>query len=534
MADEAAQSKLRQEIARRRTFAIISHPDAGKTTLTEKLLLYSGMLRTAGMVGARKGRAASSDWMGMEQERGISITASAMQFTYKNTVINVLDTPGHQDFSEDTYRTLTAADSVIMVIDAAKGVEEQTRKLFQACHLRGIPVLTFVNKMDMPARDPLDLMAEVEDVLGIHATARNWPIGSGKEFQGVINRDTSECLLFTKTGVAGSTIPLCERVPLADAAAHPRLGPELAGQLTDELELLAEAGNPYSEADYLAGDVTPVFFGSALTNFGVEPLFDTFVETAPCPGKRKATTSSGEDITIAPDDERFSAFVFKLQANMNKMHRDCVAFLRVNSGKYQRELQVKHQRSGKKFAMPAPHSLVVSERSTVTEAWPGDVIGVINKGQFQIGDTIAEKGDFTFEPLPKFQPELFARVRPRDLGKQKGFNKGIEQLVAEGTVQLLHDGNDTGGRPILAAVGRLQFDVMQYRMEDEYNTAIEVEELPFTCSAWLEGDRESFQAPFNARMVVDQHGRQMVLFASSWDKDYAAKNNPGHQLLDYA
>ncbi|MDA3959465.1 MAG: peptide chain release factor 3 [Planctomycetota bacterium] len=530
--DQPSQGHLRNEIARRRTFAIISHPDAGKTTLTEKLLLYSGMLRTAGMVGARKGNAASSDWMGMEQERGISITASAMQFPYKDVIVNVLDTPGHQDFSEDTYRTLTAADSVIMVIDAAKGVEDQTRKLFEACRIRRIPVMTFVNKFDLPTRDPLDLMAEVEEVLGIQASARNWPVGSGREFCGVIDRDTNIIELYTKTAAAGAARPEVEHIGMADAAAHPRIGESLAAQLHDELELLKEAGNPYTREAYLAGEVSPVFFGSAFTNFGVEPLFDSLIKVAPCPSERKATTSKGEDIIVEPDETKFAAFVFKLQANMNPKHRDCVAFLRVNSGVYRKELSVKHQRSGKKFAMPSPHSLVVNERSTVVEAYPGDIIGIISKGQFAIGDTILEKGDYQFEPLPRFQPELFARVRPSDLGKQKGFQKGIAQLGAEGAVQLLYDWRNPQGEPIVAAVGRLQFEVLQYRMEDEYGVKTMVDMLPYSCSAWLEGDYETFDKPTTARLVQDADDRPLLLFGNRWEKDYAAKNNPDHKLLD--
>ncbi|MHC5067121.1 MAG: peptide chain release factor 3 [Planctomycetota bacterium] len=535
MTIDAGVTRLPQEIARRRTFAIISHPDAGKTTLTEKLLLYSGMIRTAGMVGSRKGRAASSDWMGMEQERGISVTASAMQFTYKDTVINVLDTPGHQDFSEDTYRTLTAADSVIMVIDAAKGVEEQTRKLFDACRLRNIPVQTFVNKMDMHGRDPLDLMAEVEDVLGIHATARNWPVGMGRDFCGVVDIDAGELELYTSTASAGAAKPEVERVALAAAADHPRIGAGLAEQLHDELELLAEAGNPFTREAYLACEVTPLFFGSALTNFGVEPLFDSLVAVAPCPGARHINHADGSDEQLPADHERFSAFVFKLQANMNKKHRDCVAFMRINSGMYRRDLQVRHQRTGKKFAMPAPHSLVINERSTVVEAWPGDVIGIVNKGQFAIGDTIIERGDFEFDPLPKFQPELFARVRPRDLGKQKPFTKGIEQLVSEGTVQLLTErSGGTAARPVIAAVGRLQFEVMSYRMEDEYGAAVEIDMLPYACSAWIHGDPATFTVPYSGLLVDDIHGRPMALFANAWDKGYAERENPEHQLLDYA
>lgn len=532
---QALKSEVQQEAKKRRTFAIISHPDAGKTTLTEKLLLYSGMLRTAGMVGGRKsGKTAASDWMSMEQERGISITASAMQFSYRDTVINVLDTPGHQDFSEDTYRTLTAADSVIMVMDAAKGVEAQTRKLFDACRLRSIPVITFINKMDMPPKDPLDLMQEVEDVLGIQACAMNWPIGLGKEFQGIMDRQEKRLIFYTKTGAGGSTKPEVEEVPWQGLDGHERLNEMQFNELEESIELLEEAGNPYSLELFLSGKTTPVYFGSAMTNFGVEPLFDALVDIAPCPSKRSVDMDNDKEDFVDPADEPFSAYVFKMQANMNPKHRDCVAFLRINSGRYEKDLTVKHQRIGKKIRLPRPHSLQVSERHTLDKAYPGDIIGVINSGHFIIGDTITTGKNFNYKPLPQFQPELFASVRPIDLGKRKAIDKGLEQLAAEGAVQMVWDWEDDTSFPYIAAIGRLQFEVLQYRLKDEYGVKTELTPLSYSCSAWLKGDLESFKKPSRAKLMKDRLGRPMVLFNDVWEKNYALKENPDHELLDYA
>lgn len=528
-AQEAQQ--IKEACAKRRTFAIISHPDAGKTTLTEKLLLYSGMIHTAGVVRSRKGRkAAASDWMAMEQERGISITASAMQFTYKDTIINVLDTPGHEDFSEDTYRTLTAADCAIMVIDASKGVEKQTRKLFEVCKLRQIPVLTFINKMDMPTRDPLDLMNEVEEVLKIHSTALNWPIGSGKEFIGVFDRMTKECLFFTKTAAGGAQKALITRVPLHSAEAKEKLGQERYQTLVDELELLEAAGNQFSHKQFLAGEVTPVFFASALTNFGVEPFFDAFVDLAPPPHSRVANRADGQEVTIDIDTP-FSAYVFKLQANMDRRHRDSMAFLRICSGRFERDLSVKHHRLKREIRLTRPHSMVAGERTTLDYAFPGDIVGVINPGVFAIGDTISLTGGFNYKPLPQFQPEIFARVQPKDVGKRKSFDKGVNQLTDEGTIQLLRP-LDMSGDFIFAAVGQLQFEVMQYRLKDEYGVETLLSPLPYQCSAWLIGDLKTFKKTTTALIVQDRFDRPIVLFSEQWEKQYAMKQNPDHQLVD--
>lgn len=527
-----SSESLAEEINKRRTFAIISHPDAGKTTLTEKLLLYSGMLHTAGMVRGRKGRkAATSDWMAMEQERGISITASAMQFPYKNAIINVLDTPGHEDFSEDTYRTLTAADCAIMVIDAAKGVEKQTRKLFEVCRLRKIPVLTFINKMDMPGQDPLDLMNEVENVLQIHSSAMNWPIGTGREFTGVFDRTTNEALIFSRTSIGGAQKADIARYQIDSKELLDKIGREEVDRLKQSLELLEIAGNPFDKKAFLAGEVTPVFFASALTNFGVEPFFDAFVDLAPSPHERPADKTNGEEIMIEPLTSPFSAYVFKIQANMDKRHRDSMAFLRVCSGKFERDLVVKHHRLGREVRLSRPHGMVAGERTTVDLGFAGDIIGVINPGVFAVGDTISLTGGFNFKPLPQFQPEIFAKVTPKDIGKRKSFDKGIKQLAEEGAIQILKP-NDLSGDLIFAAVGQLQFEVMQYRLKDEYGVETVIHNLGFGCSAWIIGDLNTFQKTSNSMIVRDRRDRPMVLFGEPWEKQYAAKQNPDHELVD--
>lgn len=526
------ETALCDAIAKRRTFAIISHPDAGKTTLTEKLLLYSGMVHTAGMVRGRKGRkAATSDWMAMEQERGISITASAMQFTYKDTIINVLDTPGHEDFSEDTYRTLTAADCAIMVIDAAKGVEKQTRKLFEVCRLRGIPVLTFINKMDMPGREPLDLMNEVEEVLGIHSCAMNWPIGTGREFMGVIDRSTNELVFFTKNSIGGAQKALLTRYPLDDPNGRALIPVHELEKLDQDLELLSMAGNPFSLDAFLAGKITPVFFASALTNFGVEPFFDAFIHLAPSPQPRQITLNSGEEGTVDPIKTPFSAYVFKIQANMDKRHRDSMAFLKVCSGRFERDLVVKHHRLGREVRLSRPHGMVAGERTTLDLAYAGDIVGVINPGVFAVGDSISMTGGFNFKPMPQFQPEIFAKVRPKDVGKRKAFDKGVLQLTDEGAVQLFWP-YDASGDVIFAAVGQLQFEVMQYRLKDEYGVETILSPLPYNCSAWLVGDLSTFQKTTSGLLLHDRHDRPIVLFSETWEKQYAIKLNPNHQLLD--
>ena len=529
--DTQIQNDVRAQAKKRRTFAIISHPDAGKTTVTEKLLLYSGMVRTAGMVGSRKSATtATSDWMGMEQERGISITASAMQFTYKDAVINVLDTPGHQDFCEDTYRTLTAADSAIMVIDAAKGVETQTRKLFEVCRLRKIPVLTLINKMDLPGRAPIDLMAEVEEVLGIHASAVNWPVGSGQQFVGVVDRVTKQVSLFKKIAAGGAAKASRMEISLDSPDATSLIDHELLAQVHHDLELLDVAGNPFSREAFLQGEVTPVFFASALTNFGIENFFDAFVAMAPSAIPRLADRPDGNEVLVDPISTPFSAYVFKLQANMNPRHRDSTAFLRVCSGRFERDMVVKHHRLGTEVRLSRPHSLVAKERNTVDMAYPGDIIGIINPGQFAIGDTISLQDGFTYKPLPQFQAEVFARIRPTDVGKRKAFDKGMVQMAAEGTVQIMRSLDEL--ESFVAAVGRLQFDVLQFRLRNEYGVETKLESLPFECSSWLVGDVNAFRAPTDAMVVKDQLDRPVVLFRSPWSKNFAKERNPDHDLLE--
>ncbi len=530
--DSALQAEITAQIRQRRTFAIISHPDAGKTTLTEKLLLFSGMVRTAGMVGGRKNRAAAaSDWMEIEQERGISVTASAMQFAYKGITINVLDTPGHEDFCEDTYRTLTAADSVIMVLDAAKGIEAQTLKLFAACRLRSIPVFTFINKMDLQCKPPLELMEEVEQVLGISASARNWPIGSGKEFIGVYDMTEKRACLYSKTGVGGSTLPDIEYVPLDNVYDKVNIPTANIAELKESIELLTEAGNPFDIESFHQGKVTPVYFGSAMTNFGLELLFDDFLKLAPKPGPRPADLNE-QEIVIHPESDDFSAYVFKLQANMNPRHRDCVAFIRINSGRFEKDMVVKNMRSGKKIRLSRPHSMMVSDRKTVEYSYPGDVVGLINSDYFATGDTILTKGEFTFKPLPTFQPELFARITPKDLSKRKAIDKGLSQMVSEGTVQILKDYYDPTGTPTIAAVGRLQFEVLQHRLKSEYGVESQISDLPYTCSSWITGPIENFIKPSQSVFVIDQRDNLMILFSSKWDKQHAIAKNPNHGFAD--
>jgi peptide chain release factor 3 len=543
MTDSAVQADLARETSRRRTFAIIAHPDAGKTTLTEKLLLYSGLLRTAGMVKNRKGgRMATSDWMQMEQERGISITSSAMQFEYKGCTINVLDTPGHQDFSEDTYRTLTAADCAIMVLDAAKGVETQTRKLFAVCKLRGIPVLTFINKCDLPGREPLDLMTEVEEVLGIHASAMNWPVGSGKEFVGVAERATRELVLFTRTAAGGAQRAEQRRLPLDSPEAAAAVGDQLAARLREDLEMLEVAGNPFTPEAFAAGEVTPVFFGSALTNFGIEPFYDTFVHLAPPPGARPARRLADRaEVHVDPVERPFSCYVFKIQANMDPRHRDALAFVRICSGRFERDLVVKHLHRGevvRELRLSRPHTLVARDRTTLDVAWPGDVVGLINAG-FAIGDTlvaaqVSQQECFEHAELPAFPPEVFARIAPADLTKRKPFDKGMAQLAAEGAVQVLRKYDDRTADPFIAAVGRLQFEVLQYRLKEEYGVETQLSPLPYQCSGWLVGDPETFKPTPGAAVAQDARNRPVVLFTSTWDRQYCFKNNPGHSYVEYA
>lgn len=531
--DSNEEKKIAAEVQQRRTFAIISHPDAGKTTLTEKLLLYAGMIQTAGMVKGRKSqKAVSSDWMEMERERGISITASAMQFRYKDVLINVLDTPGHQDFSEDTYRTLTAADSAVMVIDAAKGVETQTRKLFQVCRMRNIPILTFINKMDQPGKDPLDLITEVEEVLEIDASAINWPIGSGKDFYGVAERRSNEAIVFERKGVGGSQTAEPTRLPLKDLHQH-IADTTLVDKLSEDLELLNEAGNPFSTERFLACEVTPVFFGSALTNFGVEPFFDSFADLAPKPGPRKIFKRDGTEDRVDPVQDAFSAYVFKLQANMDPRHRDSMAYLRICSGKFERDLTIKHQRLNKQIRLSRSHSMFGGARNTIDVAYAGDIVGVVNPGSFAIGDAISTQGDFSFQQMPRFPPEVVARIRPVDAMRRKAFDKGIEQFRNEGAVLILEEYGRPSSELLVAAVGPLQFDVLLFRLENEYGVKSALDLLPYQHGAWLIGDPDVFQAPSSSMLATDSLKNVILLYSKEWQKGHALERNPDHELKDF-
>ncbi len=557
---------IEPERLKRRTFAIISHPDAGKTTLTEKLLLYSGMVRTAGVVRGRKGsKAASSDWMAMEQERGISITASAMQFPYKNTLVNVLDTPGHQDFSEDTYRTLTAADCAIMVIDASKGVEAQTRKLFQVCRLRQIPILTFINKLDLPARDPFELLQELEELLGINTSPRNWPIGSGRDFKGVVNLVDQKILLFERGAPGGAKRVEATTLSLDELLADPDFPPQLKSNVTDDLELLEGAGNPFNLEQFLAGEQTPVFFGSALTNFGVEEFFDRFIELGPPPRPYSVYDEDQNTHRLDPSCGQFTGFVFKIQANMNPKHRDSMAFIRVCSGKFERDMSVEHRpsvtrpgaRSNKTIRLSRSYTMKANERDTIDDAFAGDIVGVINPGSFSIGDTIVGAPEskssrlpfFCFPPLPQFPPEVVGQIRAKDVMKTKAFQKGIMHLCSEGAVQLLRSYKNPDSAPYVAAVGQLQFEVLQHRLEKEYNVNTTLDQLPYCFSAYAEikptegqekMDRKQTERALasltlsqGATLALDQSDRAVLLYSSQWQKRYIEEQNPNLVLIDF-
>lgn len=513
--------------APRRTFAIISHPDAGKTTLTEKLLLYGGAIHLAGAVKSNKARrAALSDWMDIERQRGISVTTSVLQFTYRGIRFNLLDTPGHQDFSEDTYRTLTAADSAVMLIDAAKGVESQTRKLFQVCRLRNTPIVTFVNKLDRPGRDPFELMSEIENVLGIKCCAVTWPIGMGMDFKGVYHRRTRQVHLFQEQS-QGFQMATVDVKDAHDPKLEGILGPSQWQTLREEIELLDAAGDAFDLGRFLAGEITPVFFGSAMNNFGVGPFLDEFMAIAPGPGPRK--TDRGE---VRPEDREFSAFVFKIQANMDRAHRDRIAFLRICSGRYEGGMKVHHVRLGKELRLSRPQQFLAQERSIVDEAYPGDVLGVFDPGSLCIGDTLTEGSDFEFESVPRFSPEFFARLRLKDPMKRKQFVTGLDQLIEEGTVQaFIVKGQEKD--PVLGVVGKLQFEVFQYRMANEYGAEVEIEPLGFTHARWITGkgaDPEALEKSRYGVVVRDLDGQSVVLFKSEWELAAAQRDHPEWQF----
>ena len=523
-------TELETQISRRRTFAIISHPDAGKTTLTEKFLLYGGAIAQAGVVkGKKNSRAATSDWMEIEKQRGISVTSSVMQFQYNGFCINILDTPGHQDFSEDTYRTLMAADSAVMVIDGAKGVEPQTRKLFKVCAMRHIPIFTFINKMDREAKDPFDLLDELERELGIETYAMNWPIGSGKDFQGVYDREKSQLLFFS--GISGKNKAAKHEIDLYDPAVAQLLDSEAKHQqLIDDVELLS-AGRELDIDEVKHGQLSPVFFGSALTNFGIEPFLESFLKMTPPPLPRVA--DCGEIDTFSPD---FSAFVFKIQANMNKAHRDRLAFMRICSGKFQRDAEYYHVQSGRKMRLSQPQQLMAAEREIVEEAYAGDVIGVFDPGIFSIGDTITVPGKkFKYSGIPVFAPEHFARVSAKDSMKRKQFVKGTEQIAQEGAIQIFKVPNSGMEEVIVGVVGTLQFDVFEYRMKNEYGVDLRMEGLPYEEIRLIDqypGDLSDLNLGSDAELLEDYRGRNLLVFSSYWAIDFTCRRNPGLELSE--
>ena len=521
---------LQDEIRRRRTFAIISHPDAGKTTLTEKFLLYGGAIAQAGAVKGKKNRrAAVSDWMEIEKQRGISVTSSVMQFQYEGFCINILDTPGHQDFSEDTYRTLMAADSAVMVIDGSKGVEAQTRKLFKVCAMRHIPIFTFINKMDRESKDPFDLLDELEHELGIETYACNWPIGSGKEFQGVYDREHQQILFFS--GVSGKNKAEKLEVELTDPAVGERIGQSRHQQLMDDVELLG-AGREFDLEEVRAGRLSPVFFGSALTNFGVEPFLEEFLRMTPPPLSREADCG-----VIDAFDPGFSAFVFKIQANMNKAHRDRLAFMRICSGKFERDQEYFHVQGGKKMRLSQPQQLMAQEREIVEEAYAGDIIGVFDPGIFSIGDTVCMPGQkFRFAGIPTFAPEHFSRVSPKDTMKGKQFIKGTEQIAQEGAIQIFKVPGTGMEEVIVGVVGTLQFDVFQYRMRSEYGVELRMENLPYEHLRFITkspvADLKDLNLSSDAELLEDYKGNSLLVFSSLWSIDYNIKKNPGLELAE--
>lgn len=532
--EEITLANLNEEIKRRRTFAIISHPDAGKTTLTEKFLLYGGAINLAGSVkGKKTAKHAVSDWMEIEKERGISVTSSVLQFNYDNYCINILDTPGHEDFSEDTYRTLMAADSAVMVIDGSKGVEKQTIKLFKVCVMRHIPIFTFINKMDRDANDPFELCDEIESILGIKTCPINWPIGSGKEFKGVYDRNTK--IVSTFTAAMNGQKEVAERDLHIDSdELIGEIGTHFKDKLIEDVELLDGASAEFNMDEVNAGTLTPVFFGSALTNFGVETFLKHFLKITSSPLPR----NSNEGI-IDPFTEDFSAFVFKIQANMNKAHRDRIAFMRICSGKFESGMEVNHVQGGRKVKLSQPQQLMADERKIIEEAYAGDIIGVFDPGIFSIGDTLElSNKKFAFEGIPTFAPEHFARVRQIDTMKRKQFIKGINQIAQEGAIQIFQEYNTGMEEIIVGVVGVLQFDVLKYRLESEYNVEIRLETLPYEYIRWIgnptEIDLDRIVGTSDMKKIKDLKDRPLLLFVNEWSIGMVLDRNKGLILNDFA
>ena len=525
-------SDLRKEIEKRRTFAIISHPDAGKTTLTEKFLLYGGAINLAGSVkGKATARHAVSDWMEIEKQRGISVTSSVLQFNYDGYCINILDTPGHQDFSEDTYRTLMAADSAVMVIDASKGVEAQTRKLFKVCVMRHIPIFTFINKMDRDANDTFELLDDIENELGIATYPVNWPIGSGKEFKGVYDRHTRKVMTFADT-LKGTKEGSEKIIDIDDPALIDEIGEEKKSILDDEIELLDGASAEFDMELVTKGELSPVFFGSALTNFGVETFLQHFLKMTTSPLPRMADCG-----LVDPMSDDFSAFVFKIQANMNKAHRDRIAFLRICSGKFQADKEVYHVQSGRKLRLSQPQQIMAQDRQVISEAYAGDVIGVFDPGLFSIGDTITMPGSkFEYEGIPTFAPEHFARVIQLNSMKRKQFVKGITQIAQEGAIQIFQEYTAGMSEIIVGVVGVLQFDVLKYRLENEYGCEIRLESLPYGFIRWVGDpttDVTKLKRMNNVKAVKDMKGNPLLLFVNDWMIRMVLEDNEGLELLEF-
>lgn len=521
------------EVDRRKTFAIISHPDAGKTTLTEKLLLYGGAIRLAGSVKARKAnKYAVSDWMEIEKQRGISVTSSVMQFDYNNYCINILDTPGHQDFSEDTYRTLMAADSAVMLIDGAKGVEEQTIKLFHVCKMRGIPIFTFVNKMDRASKDPFELMEEIERVLGIRSYPMNWPIGTDGDFKGVYNRTLAQIELFDG-GNHGQSSVSSTKGSVDDKIFEDLLGDHYHKKLCEDIELLDMAGDEFDRKAVLKGELTPIFFGSAMTNFGVQPFLEKFLELAPKPGIKNS--SEGE---VDPCSEKFTGFIFKIQANMNPAHRDRIAFIRICSGRFSKGMEVYHIQGGKQIRLSQPQQFMAQDRTIVEEAYAGDIIGVFDPGIFHIGDTLSEGNQLLkFEGIPIFPAEHFARVIAADTMKRKQFVKGINQLSEEGAIQVFKQIDIGIEALIIGAVGALQFEVLEYRLKNEYGVDLRIQHLPYRHARWIEGsgtDPRKLTLTSSTMIVEDEDGRYVLLFENEWGIHWVEDKNSSLKLYDIA
>ncbi|GAB3306886.1 peptide chain release factor 3 [Luteimonas notoginsengisoli] len=523
-----AMPDVAAEAARRRTFAIISHPDAGKTTLTEKLLLFGGAIQMAGSVKSRKTtRHATSDWMALEQERGISVTSSVMQFPYEGRIVNLLDTPGHADFGEDTYRVLTAVDSALMVIDVAKGVEERTIKLMEVCRMRDTPIMTFINKLDREGRDPIDLLDEVESVLGIQCAPVTWPIGMGKRLRGVVHLVTGEVHLY-EPGRNFTRQDSTIFASIDDPQLEARIGADMLGELRDELELVQGASHPFDLQAYLAGRQTPVFFGSAVNNFGVQLLLDFFVRHAPAPRPRETTSRM-----VEPAETKLSGFVFKIQANMDPMHRDRVAFMRVCSGRFAAGMKALHVRSGKEVKLANALTFMASDREIAVEAFPGDVIGIHNHGTISIGDTFTEGEPISFTGIPNFAPELFRRARLRDPLRLKQLQKGLAQLSEEGATQFFRPlmSNDL----ILGAVGVLQFDVAAYRLKDEYGVEAGFEQVQVATARWIkcadEKKLEEFREKNAMNLAIDGAGALVYLAPTRINLQLAQERAPGVEFL---